>query len=76
MDKPNIALVDIRSSPVTYLVFNGFVLTDETVHEAEVIALATGLEAVTAGLRDIDMNGLEELHFRNDRAMEHMRIWA
>lgn len=58
MDKPNVTLVDVKSNRVTYFVSNGIVVADGTVHEAEVIALVTGLDAVTGGFKDIDITEL------------------
>jgi cation diffusion facilitator CzcD-associated flavoprotein CzcO len=58
MDKPNVTLVDVKNNPVTHLVPNGIVAADGTVHEAEIIVLATGFDAVTGGLKDIDITGL------------------
>ncbi|CAG8977789.1 hypothetical protein HYALB_00010874 [Hymenoscyphus albidus] len=61
MDKPNVTLVDVKSNPVVKAVSNGLVTADGTVHEADIIILATGYDAVTGGLRQISITGLNGL---------------
>ncbi|KAJ5520430.1 hypothetical protein N7463_000883 [Penicillium fimorum] len=58
MDKPHVTLVDIKSNPVTHLVSNGLVTADGTVHEAEIVVLATGYDALTGGFKDISITGM------------------
>ena len=61
MDKPHVTLVDIKSNPVTHLLSNSIVTADKTVHEADIIILATGYDAVTGGFKDIAITGLDGL---------------
>ncbi|EEP80136.1 predicted protein [Uncinocarpus reesii 1704] len=61
MDKPHVTLVDVKSTPVTHLVSNGIVTTDGAVHEADVLILATGYDAVTGGFKDMAITGLNGL---------------
>lgn len=61
MNKSRVTLVDVKSNPVTHLVSNGIVTTDGTIHEADIIFLATGFDTVTCGFKDIDITGLNGL---------------
>jgi len=61
MDKPHVTLVDVKSTPMTHVVSNGIITSDGTVHEADVIALATGFDAVTGGFKDVAITGLKGL---------------
>ncbi|KAE8151974.1 hypothetical protein BDV25DRAFT_170925 [Aspergillus avenaceus] len=57
MDRPHVALVDLNSTPVTHLVSKGIVTSDGTIHEADLIILATGFDALTGGFKDIAITG-------------------
>lgn len=61
MDKPHVTLVDLKSNPVTHLVSNSIITADRTAHEADIIILATGYDAVTGGFKDIAITGLDGL---------------
>ena len=58
MNKPNIHIVDIKKNPVVEVVPEGIVTADGKVHEVDIIALATGFDAITGGLKDIRITGL------------------
>lgn len=65
VDKPNIHIVDIKKNPVVQVKPNGIVTADGKLHEIDVIALATGFDSVTGGikqmgLRDVDGVPLSE----------------
>lgn len=58
MDKDHVTLVDVKNNPISHLTEKGIVTEDGTLHEVDVIALATGFDSVTGGLKDLDMTGL------------------
>ncbi|OCK74929.1 FAD/NAD(P)-binding domain-containing protein [Lepidopterella palustris CBS 459.81] len=58
-NKPNIHVVDMKRNPVKRVVENGIITADGKLHELDVIALATGFDAVTGGLKDIQIRGLD-----------------
>ncbi|EMC93437.1 hypothetical protein BAUCODRAFT_240427 [Baudoinia panamericana UAMH 10762] len=58
MDKPHITLVNAKQNPITHFVENGIVTEDGTLYEVDVVALATGFDSVTGGLKDLDLVGL------------------
>ncbi|SFL44943.1 flavin-containing monooxygenase [Geodermatophilus ruber] len=55
--RPNVELVGVRDNPITRVVPEGLVLRDGTVHELDVIILATGFDAGTGALTRIDIRG-------------------
>lgn len=61
MDRDHVTLVDVKQNPVTHVVSNGIVTADGTIHEADIIIMATGYDAITGGFRNIDITGLEGL---------------
>ena len=58
-NKPNVDVIDIKSNPIVAFEPNGIRQADGTVHELDVIALATGFDAINGGLKDIKMRGLK-----------------
>lgn len=58
MDKPNVHIVDIKANPVREVVKEGIVTEDGKLHVLDIIALATGFDAITGGLKDIRIRGL------------------
>ena len=64
-DQSNVHIVDTKRSPIVRLCPEGIVTADGKCHEADIIAVATGFDAMTGGLkrlglRDINGVGLEE----------------
>ncbi len=57
----NIQIVDIRNNAIEDIVPEGIRTADGTVHEFDVIALATGFDSITGGLKDISIRGTEGL---------------
>ena len=57
-NKPNVDVIDIKSNPISRFERNGIRQADGTFHELDVIALATGFDAITGGIRDIEIRGL------------------
>lgn len=58
MSKPNISVVDIKKNPVKEVVPEGIVTEDGNLHHFDIIALATGFDSITGGIKDIHMTGL------------------
>jgi cation diffusion facilitator CzcD-associated flavoprotein CzcO len=58
MDKPNIHIVDIKKNVVAEVVPEVILTADGKVHKLDIIALATGFDAITGGLKDIKLTGL------------------
>lgn len=67
-NRDNVSLIDIRENPIDSLVPNGIKLLNGDVLDVDVVLLATGFDALTGGLTDIDIRGVggESLadHFR------------
>ena len=64
-NKPNVHVVDIKKTPVVEVRPRGIVTADGKLHEVDVIALATGFDSVTGGmknmgLKDVDGKSLSE----------------
>jgi acetone monooxygenase (methyl acetate-forming) len=57
--RDDIDLVGVRDNPIARIVENGIELADGTVHELDVIVLATGFDAGTGSLTRIDVRGRE-----------------
>ncbi|KAK2873508.1 hypothetical protein FQN49_002305 [Arthroderma sp. PD_2] len=64
-NKPNVDIIDLRKNPIVEVKPDGILVGDGTFYPLDVIALATGFDAVTGsmtnmGLRDIDGRPLKE----------------
>ncbi|KAF3484061.1 cyclohexanone 1,2-monooxygenase [Arthroderma uncinatum] len=64
-NQPNVNVVDLRKNPIVEIKPDGILVSDGTFYPLDVIALATGCDAVSGsmtnmGLRDIDGKPLEE----------------
>ena len=55
--RPDVELVGVRDNPIARVVPQGIELADGTVHELDVIVLATGFDAGTGALTRIDIRG-------------------
>lgn len=58
IDRPNVNVVSVKETPITEFTMDGLVTSDGKVHRADIIALATGYDAVTGSFKDIDIRGL------------------
>lgn len=58
MDRPNNDVVDIKSNPVKEVKENGVVTEDGKLREFDIIALATGFDAVTGGMMNMGLNDI------------------
>ncbi|CAG9993042.1 unnamed protein product [Clonostachys byssicola] len=55
MNQPNVDIVDVKSNPISHLTDTGIVTKDGKLHEFDIIALATGFDAITGGLKQINI---------------------
>ena len=56
-NRPNVDVIDIKTNPIVAFEPNGIRLQDGTVHELDIIALATGFDSITGGIKDIEIRG-------------------
>ncbi len=64
MDKPHVNLINMRQNPVSRVVPEGIITADGQLHEFDVIAIATGFDSFTGGLKDINPIGLDGVELR------------
>lgn len=57
-NKPNVDVVDVRTNPIVKFTEDGVVQQDGTAHKLDVIALATGFDSITGGLKDMHVKGV------------------
>ena len=62
--RPNVTAVPVKDNPIVEIVPEGLRLADGTVHELDVIVMATGFDAGTGALTRIDIRG------RNGRSLK------
>lgn len=60
-DQPNIDIIDVRQNPIQDIVPQGIQTTDGKVHDVDIIALATGFDSVTGGLKAMAIRGTHGL---------------
>ncbi|BCS26826.1 flavin-containing monooxygenase [Aspergillus puulaauensis] len=56
-NRPNVHVVDTKTYPIARFVPKGIVTADGTLHELDVVAVATGFDGITGGLNDISIRG-------------------
>jgi len=61
LDKPNVEIVYLRENGIKEFVLEGIRTEDGRVHEMEVVVMATGFDAITGGLTQIDIRGINGL---------------
>ena len=62
MDKPHVSIVDVNETPIREIVPEGIITEDGKLHELDILALATGFDSVTGGMKSMglkDINGIE-----------------
>jgi cation diffusion facilitator CzcD-associated flavoprotein CzcO len=62
LDRPENHVVDVKKNPIKEFNEKGIVTADGKVHEFDVIALATGFDSVTGGMKNMglkDVDGVE-----------------
>ncbi|KAK4943934.1 hypothetical protein LTR10_016650 [Elasticomyces elasticus] len=58
-NKPNVDVVDVRNNPIKKFVSDGIIQEDGTYHKLDIIALATGFDSITGGLKDMKITGVD-----------------
>jgi cation diffusion facilitator CzcD-associated flavoprotein CzcO len=58
-NRPNVHVCDITANPVREVVPEGIITQDGKLHELDIIALATGFDSVTGGMKNM---GLKDIH--------------
>jgi cyclohexanone monooxygenase len=64
-NRPNVTLVDVRSDPVREITEKGVRLASGAEHEFDALAFATGFDAMTGALREIDIRTTEGAALRD-----------
>lgn len=64
--RPNVEAVSVKSNPIMQIVPKGIMLADGTVHELDVIVLATGFDAGTGALTRIDIRGRDNRSLKDE----------
>lgn len=68
--QPNVKIVDIKQAPIERIVENGVQTADGKVHELDVLILATGFDASTGALTQIDIRGRDQRLLRDEWAQD------
>ena len=58
-NRPNVTLVSTKETPIREFVAEGIVTEDGTLHELDVLVLATGFDAVEGSYRAMDIRGVD-----------------
>ena len=61
-NKPNAHVVSVRNNPIVEVVPQGLKTTDGTVHEIDLLAICTGFDSLTGGMKSMglkDVNGID-----------------
>ena len=56
-NRDNVRLIDIKATPIERVTETG-VMVDGTLHEVDMLVVATGFDAMTGALRNIDIRGV------------------
>jgi cation diffusion facilitator CzcD-associated flavoprotein CzcO len=62
LDRPENKVIDVNKTPIKEITEKGIVTSDGKLHEVDVIALATGFDSVTGGMKNMglkDVDGVE-----------------
>lgn len=59
INQPNVSVIPIKENPIECVTETGIITKDGKHHELDVIALATGFDAVTGGLKQITVRNSE-----------------
>ena len=68
--RPNVKAVSVKDNPIVEIVPEGIKLADGTVHELDVIILATGFDAGSGALTRIDIYGRDGRLLRDEWSRE------
>lgn len=55
MDRPNVDIVDMKKAPIVEFTEKGIKTSDGKVHELDMVALATGFDSLTGGMRSMGL---------------------
>ena len=58
-NQPNVRLINLRENPIAEIIPKGVKTQDGTEHELDVLVFATGFDAVTGGMKAIDIRGTD-----------------
>ena len=58
-NRPNVDVQDVKANPIQEIVADGIVLQDGSHHKLDILALATGFDSVTGGMKNM---GLKDVH--------------
>lgn len=64
----NVDIVDVNAKPITKVVEKGIVTSDGKLHELDILVLATGFDAITGGLKAINI--------RNSSGLTLTKKWS
>ncbi|KAF8235568.1 FAD/NAD(P)-binding domain-containing protein [Tricholoma matsutake] len=56
-NRPNVGLVDLKENPIAEITPGGVRMSDGTEHSLDVLVLATGYDAITGPMKQIDIRG-------------------
>ncbi|KAJ5153546.1 uncharacterized protein N7482_010024 [Penicillium canariense] len=59
VDKPNVHIIDTKTNPIVEVMPKGIVTADGKFHEIDIIAIATGFDAFTGGLKKLGLKDTE-----------------
>lgn len=68
--RPNVTAVSVKDNAITEIVPEGIKLADGTIHELDIIILATGFDAGSGALSRIDIHGRDGRLLRDDWGRE------
>ncbi len=63
---PHVEIIDIKSAPIERIVPTGIQTVDGKIHELDVLILATGFDASTGALTQIDIRGRDNQSLREE----------
>lgn len=58
-NKPNVDVLSVKQNPSERFTEDGIVMADGTFHKLDAVALATGFDGITGGLKDIAIRGVD-----------------
>ncbi|KAJ7579749.1 cyclohexanone monooxygenase [Mycena floridula] len=58
-NQPNVTLLDVKANPISEITEKGVKLANGDEHELDMLILATGYDAVTGGITQIDIEGTD-----------------
>ena len=57
-NKANVDVIDVKANPIVEIVPEGIKTKDGTVHELDVLALATGFDSITGGMKNMGLRNI------------------